>query len=381
MARIQFDYLVNVASPRNLGEGSLFWYAGSHARTAMSFGENDYLGWYIPRMMGSTAINLHSSGVASLVPGDIEVPDANPWTVVHTFEEALASWLDVPAGELLFTPGATGGTLLALLTLTDPGDEILVERPVYEPMLRQAGRLGSVRRFERDPASGWRIDLDRVASLVTDRTSMIMITEPSNPSGTFLPREDVLDLARLAERAGALLLVNEVYLGYTDVPSLHGQAGNVVVVSSLSKLLGAYWARLGWVSAPVDVVERLHVAHKNLSMPTAPGAAAGLGVLARADELRVRAIETAAAGVGTVDGWIVSTPGLSWTRPQGAGFGCVRLPGRVRDDVAFAERLLEEQDVLVVPGTHFEVPGSLRISWLQAGDRLREGLEAIGRLL
>jgi alanine-synthesizing transaminase len=59
----------------------------------------------------------------------------------------------------------------------------------------------------------------------------------------------------------------------------------------------------------------------------------------------------------------------------------VFLPHRHRDDVAFAERLLEEQDVLVVPGTHFEVPGSLRISWLQAGEHLGEGLTRIGRLL
>jgi aspartate/methionine/tyrosine aminotransferase len=347
----------------------------------MSFGENDYLGWYIPRMMGSTAINLHSSGVASLQPADLDVPDADPWMVVHEFEEALASWLSVPAGELLFTPGATGGTLLALLTLTGPDDEILVEKPVYEPMLRQAGRLGSVRRFERHPADGWRIDLDRVASLVTDRTSLVMITEPSNPSGTFLPREDVLALADLAGRVGALLLVNEVYLGYTDAPSLHGQASNIVVVSSLSKLLGAYWARLGWISAPAATVEELRMAHKNLSMPTAPGAAAGLGVLARADALRAKAIELASTGVQVVDRWVSSTSGVSWTRPQGAGFGCVRLPGRHRDDVAFAGRLLEEQSVLVVPGTHFEVPGSLRISWLQAGDHLQEGLEGIGRLL
>ncbi len=347
----------------------------------MSFDSNDYLGWYIPRMMGSTAINLHSSGVASLQPGDIEVPDVDPWQAVHAFEEALAAWLCVPDGELLFTPGATGGTLLALLALTGPDDEILVEKPVYEPMLRQAGRLGSVRRFERSPASGWRIDLDRVSSLLSERTSMVLITEPSNPSGTFLPRTDVLDLARRAARVGALLLVNEVYLGYTDAPSLDGQAENILVVSSLSKLLGAYWARLGWVSGPGPVIERLQVAHKNFSMPTAPGAAAGLGVLARADELRARAVELAASGVEIVDDWVESTPGISWTRPAGTGFGCVFLPERLRDDVAFAERLLDEQSVLVVPGTHFEVPGSLRISWLQAGDQLQEGLARIGRLL
>ena len=346
----------------------------------MGFDSNDYLGWYIPRMMGLTAINLHSSGVAALEPGDIEVPDVNPWLASHEFEEALASWISVPAGELVFTPGATGGTLLVLLALTGPGDEILVERPVYEPMLRQAGRLASVRRFERSPASSWRLDLDHVSSLLTDRTSLVMITEPSNPSGTCLPREDVLELAARAERVGAILLVNEVYLGYSDAPSFHGQAGNIVVVSSLSKLLGAYWARLGWVSAPRSVIERLRVAHMNMSMPTAPGAAAGLGVLARADALRARAVELASSGLETMDSWVASSD-VSWTRPTGAGFGCVMLPERLGDDVAFAARLLEEQDVLVVPGTHFEVPGSLRISWLQSAGRLQEGLEGIGRLL
>lgn len=347
----------------------------------MGFERNEYLRWYIPRMFGAPAINLHASGVPALAPGDIRVPEVDPWHAAGLFEEALAGWLSIPAHEVLFTPGATGGTLLALMTLTSPGDDILVEQPVYEPMLRQAQRLGTVRRFGRIPSSGWRFPLDEVVGQMTGRTSLVMITEPSNPSGTFLPREEVLALADLCASRSVLLLVNEVYRGYTDAPSFHGEAESIVVVSSLSKLLGAYWARLGWISARPEIVEKLRAAHRNMSMPTAPGAAVGLGVMERADEIRAEAMSLSSAGVDTVDTWVKSRPGLSWTRPQGPGFGCVMLPEDIDDDVRFAEKLHDEHGVLVVPGTHFEVPGSLRISWLQAGGDLEEGLGRIGKAL
>lgn len=347
----------------------------------MGFDSNDYLQWYLPRMMDSSAINLHSSGVRALEPREIDVPAVDPWQSSALFEQGLASWLGIAPDELLFTPGATGGTLLVLLSLASAGDRILVERPVYEPMLRQAGRLGDVERFERIASLGWRLPVDEVLSRITERTALLMITEPSNPSGTLLPREQVLALADAAQRSGALLLVNEVYLGYTHAPSYHGAAPNILVVSSLSKLLGAYWARLGWVSGPAPVIDRLRLAHKNMSMPTAPGAAVGLGVLERADELRETARAISSSGMETVDSWVSSTPGLSWTRPRGPGFGCVHLPEGVDDDVRLAERLHEEHEVLVVPGTHFEVPGSLRISWLQTGEDLGKGLERIARAL
>ncbi|MBI4702469.1 MAG: aminotransferase class I/II-fold pyridoxal phosphate-dependent enzyme [Deltaproteobacteria bacterium] len=347
----------------------------------MRFDSNSYLKWYMPRMRRDDAVNLHASGVPSLTPADIELRPYDPWRVAEEFEPALAAWLGIDAESVLFTPGATGGTLLALLSLTAAGDELLVELPTYEPMLRQAARVGNVRRFRRSPESGWQLPVDEIGRLLSPRTKLVMITEPSNPSGTFARREDVLAVADLAATRGALVLVNEVYLGFSERPTLCGARDNIVVVSSLSKLLGAYWLRLGWLAARPDLVQRLRWGHMNLSMATKPAAAYGLGVLARADEWRARARATAAAGLEPVDRWVRATPGVSWIKPQGPGFGCVRLPDGVADDVAFAEKLQDELRVLVVPGTHFELPGTLRLSWLQAGDRLQEGLERISRAL
>jgi aspartate/methionine/tyrosine aminotransferase len=247
-------------------------------------------------------------------------------------------------------------------------------------MLRQAQRLAAVRPLPRRAADGWGLPLDAARELINARTGLVMITEPHNPSGVSAPREQVLELADLAAAAGAKLLVNEIYRGYTDAPSYHLAAENIVVVSSLSKLLGAYGARLGWISTAPQQARRLRQAHFNMGMPTQPGALAGLAFLQRADELRAAALRLARAGVEVVDAWVSATPGVGWRRPGGAGFGCLELPSGT-DDLQLAERLHDRHGVLVIPGCWFQAPGTLRISWLQADDRLAAGLDLIARAL
>ena len=348
----------------------------------MRFDRDRYLEWYLPRFRETSPppINLHASGVQALTPEALPPPaTGDPWSLPGRFEEALAAWLELPAEEVLFTPGATGGNLLAALALAGPGAEVLVEAPIYEPMFLHAARIGPFRRLHRTGSEGWTLPGD-AADAVREGTGLVIITEPHNPSGRFSPRATVEALAQAAARVGAYLLINEVYRDFSDRPSYHGLGPNVVVVSSLSKLLGAYWARLGWLSAAPEVIERLRWAHLNLGMPASPAAATGLAVLARADGLRDAARRTAQTFLPLVDAWVRETPGVSWSPPQGPGFGCLELPPGT-DDMAVAETLLRQEGVLVIPGTLFEAPGTLRIAWLQAGDRLFEGLDAVRRVV
>lgn len=348
----------------------------------MSFDKNEYLQWYIPRMRsGENPINLHASGVAWLDAGGIEPAAGEHWTMVPRFEEGLAAWLGVKSDEVCFTPGATGGTLLALLAFAQRGSELIVESPIYEPMLRQAERLNPIRRFMRRKEQGWEIPLDEIAEMMTGTTSVVMITEPSNPSGTFCDRSAILALAQMAERCGAILLINEVYRCFGDRPSFHGEAENIVVVSSFSKLFGTYGLRLGWLSGTAALMQRARSAHMNMSMATHPAAAYGISVLGKAEALRGRALRLSASGVDAVEKWVKSTPGIDWTKPMGPGFACVSLPDALHDDIGFVERLLNDFGVLAIPGTYFEVPGIVRLSWLQSGDRLDEGLSLIAKAL
>ncbi len=346
---------------------------------SIDFNRSGYLSWYIPRLrQHERAINLHSSGVAAVFPSQLEINyTGNPYEAACHFEAGLAAWLGIPVEELIFAPGATGGSLLAL---AGPGDELLIEQPVYEPMLRQAQRLGPVKRLVRRFDDGWRLPLHQARSLIGERTGLVMITEPHNPSGRVSDREDVEALARLAADNGALLVINEVYRGFGRTSSFHGLADNVVVVSSLSKLFGSYYARLGWISAKPELIEHLRWGHLNMGMAAAPCAMAGLAFLENADQRREKARAQALDGIDTVEAWVVVNHGLQWHRSQAPGFGCVKLPAGV-DDVKLAECLCDEHGVLLVPGTLFETPGTIRVSWLEAGERLGQGLALVSEAL
>ena len=342
----------------------------------MKFDTNEYLSWYIPRAMaGDDAINLHSSGVPMVLPSELDIDDivGNPFETPARLEHALAAWLGIEPKEIVFTPGGTGGTLLALLTLARPGGNIVVEKPIYEPMLRQAAALGEIRRMERRFENRWKLPLEDARRLIDDNTSVVMITEPHNPSSVLSPRNDIEEMARVAAEHGAILLINEVYGQFCEAPSCHGLAKNVVVVSSLSKLAGAYWARVGWLSSTKELSARFKTAHMNMGMPAAPAAQAGLAFLKDIDRFRNRAIELSASGLKEVREMVASTPSLSWHEPDAAGFSCIQLPARI-DDLEFANRLHKDHGVLVVPGGCFEAPGTVRLSWIQAKDRLSEGL-------
>ncbi len=342
----------------------------------LKFDTNDYLSWYIPRAMaGDNAINLHSSGVPMVLPSELDIDDmvGNPFETPTRLEHALAAWLGIKPEEIVFTPGATGGTLLALLTLTEPGGNIVVEKPIYEPMLRQAAALGEVRRIERRFEDHWRLPLEDARRLIDDKTSVVMITEPHNPSSVLSPRDDIEELARIAAAHGTVLLINEVYGQFCDVPSCHSLEKNVVVVSSLSKLAGAYWARVGWLSSSKELGARFRTAHWNMGIPSAPAALAGLAFMKDIDRFRDRAIELSTSGFKEVREMIANTPSLSWHEPDAAGFACIQLPAKI-DDLELTKRLHEDHGVLVIPGGCFEAPGTVRLSWIQAGDRLSEGL-------
>src|SRR3546814_10281156 len=102
---------------------------------------------------------------------------------------------------------------LALATLITPGDEVLIEHPVYEPLLAAAGFLGArVKRFVLSPDEGFRLDPDAVAQALTPATRLVIITNLHNPSGAYADEAPLREVGEHAARAGSRALVDEVYL-------------------------------------------------------------------------------------------------------------------------------------------------------------------------
>ncbi|MFL6194724.1 MAG: pyridoxal phosphate-dependent aminotransferase [Thermoanaerobaculia bacterium] len=174
---------------------------------------------------------------------------------------AIAARYDVSVDQIVTAPGTSGANFLAFAALIEPGDEVLVEQPTYEPLLAAVGFCGGrIRRFQRRFENGYRWDLDEIRSLLADRVRLIVIANPHNPSGVLLPAGEIAELARAAEEAGAFVLVDEVYrdIWFEDAPPSHVHLGaNVIATNSLTKSYGLSGLRCGWVFGAPEVIDRM----------------------------------------------------------------------------------------------------------------------------
>lgn len=209
--------------------------------------------------------NLANSGMLACSMADLEFrsedlklngPDRDGY---RPLLEAIAERYGVAPEQVVTAQGASGANFLALSTLIDHGDEVLVEQPTYEPILAALKFLGArVRRFSRRFENGYRLDLDEI----NDGVRLVVLTNPHNPSGVLLSTEEIAEVGRLAERVGARVLIDEVYRDvYEEEPrSLVHLGPHFVVTSSLTKSYGLSGLRCGWVLADPDVARRARYA-------------------------------------------------------------------------------------------------------------------------
>ena len=167
-------------------------------------------------------------------PGDVQVNGATR-DGYPPLLEVIAAQYGVSSDQVVTAPGTSGANFLAFAALIEPGDEVLVERPTYEPILAALGFLGArIQRFERRFENGYRLDLDEIRSRITDRTRLVVLANPHNPSGVLLPQDEMAELAQISERAGARLLIDEVYrdIWFEGAPPSHVHLGPHVLATS-----------------------------------------------------------------------------------------------------------------------------------------------------
>jgi aspartate/methionine/tyrosine aminotransferase len=291
----------------------------------------------------------------------------------------------VDEGRVALAGGASGANFLVMAAMVRPGDEVLVERPGYDPLVAAAEAVGArVTRFDRTLADRWQVDPDRVARALTPATRLVVVTNPHNPSGAFAEPPLVEELARLAERAGVLLLSDEVYLDLVfDRPHVAAAAvsESCISTSSLTKAYGLNALRCGWAIASAEAACRLR-AMRGIVDGIGSAPLERLAAIALADLPRyaARARDIVAPNAALVGEFIDGRAELEWIRPPGGSLAFPRLRG-VSDERPFVARLLDEGDTAVVPGRFFDAPGHIRIASGGRRDTLERGLSALGRAL
>jgi aspartate/methionine/tyrosine aminotransferase len=294
--------------------------------------------------------------------------------------EAIAARYGVDRAQVTTATGTSGANFLVFAALLEPGDEVLIEQPAYDPLLAAARAFGArIVRFERAFDDGYALDPERVRQGITPRTRLIVITSPHNPTGALADAAALRAVGRMAEACGAHVLVDEVYLDAVDTarPAAAVLGDAFITTSSLTKSYGLAGLRCGWALSSPPAAERLRRA-RDIVDGTGSIVAERLGALAfgQLDRLIDRARRLLDVNGAMVRAALRGCPELEWVEPAGGTVAFPRIAG-IADASRFAERLLSERQTAVVPGRFFESPSHFRVGFGGRTEPLRAGLDAL----
>jgi aspartate/methionine/tyrosine aminotransferase len=306
------------------------------------------------------------------------------------------------------TNGGSEANCITLMHLVERGDEVVMMVPNYMQVRGLARAFGTMVKpwplvEERSPRPRWRPDLATLESLVTSKTRVILLCNPNNPTGATLTADELDAIARIASRAGAWILSDEIYRGaelegddpatslsgslsqsMAETPTMWGRYERVIVTSGLSKAYALPGLRIGWAVGPPAAIEALWGIHDYTSI--APGAVNDrlASIALRPDRRQLLLARTRGiirTNYPIVKRWIERrSPWLIHVPPQAGAIVFARYSYPI-GSTELVTRLREEKGVLVVPGDHFEMDGHLRIGFGSDPKHLASSLELIGELL
>ena len=292
-------------------------------------------------------------------------------------------------GNVLITAGSAEANFVTLWHLLEPGDRAVVLVPTYGQTPGLVEGLGAqVATFALEESLSWQPSPGSAEATITPDTRLVVVTNPSNPTGSTLSAEAIDEILRACERSGAWLLVDEVYVGAevegTETPSFWGRYERTLVTGSLSKAYGLPGLRLGWLLGPAEEMEALW-ARKDYTTISPPAASDALATRVLRPEIRRRVLsrtrETLVRNRAIVDEWLTSREALGpWIRPRAGAIGMVPYDVGANSS-ELAEHLRSEWSVLVVPGDHFGLDRFIRVGFGGEEAELVEALACIGEAL
>ncbi|AMX82476.1 aromatic amino acid aminotransferase [Geobacillus subterraneus] len=295
-----------------------------------------------------------------------------------------------PEAEILVTVGASQAIDLALRAIVNPGDEVIVVEPgfvAYEPLVVLAG--GTPVAVHASGADGFQLAPARIEQAITERTKAVIICSPNNPTGTVLRPSELDALARLAERHDFLVIADEIYAEltyegeYTSMAAVPGMRERTILISGFSKGFAMTGWRLGFAAAPQDILQAMLKIHQYAMMCAPTMAQYGALEALRNGEHEVEHMRNSYRRRRNYFVAALNEIGLPCHLPGGAfyAFPSIRHTGLTSEQ--FAERLLLEEKVAVVPGNVFGASGEgyIRCSYASSLEQLQEAIKRMKRFL
>lgn len=349
--------------------------------------QSDYMHWF--KMQKPARHNLSSSELPhfrldrlSLNISDLDLDGASHYRYAP-LRERIGKRYGIAPDAIVTANGTSMANFIAMATLIKPGDEVIFELPAYDPMLSAAHFLGAdIKRAHRIADDRFRLDLDQLDSQASAHTRLIVITNLHNPSGALTSEDDLHAIGAIAERCGARVLVDEVYLDSAVPPrptsALLGR--QFVVTSSLTKVHGLSGLRCGWIFAEPDMVERMWRLN-DLFGVNQPHQSEMLSCFAfdHLEEIAAGNAERLAVNRAIFGDFVASRSDIDC---MPAEHGITVFPRWAGGDTEPLHDLLRAKyDTSIVPGYWFEMPSHFRVGLGGHSSDLKEGLARLGSAL
>lgn len=295
-----------------------------------------------------------------------------------------------PKKEITVTTGAMGALFLTLKTIIDPGDQVIVNEPCWTNYMQQIMMCGGT-PVSVGVKADFSIDVRAISEAVNEKTKAVILNSPCNPTGSIMEKEDLEKLADAMKDTNALVISDEVYkhlcFGETQFHSMAaipGMKERTVVIDSFSKSHAMTGFRIGYAAGPEEVISNITKLQENMtacvSMPSQYAAIAALD----GDRSHLnRMVETYRARRDYIMEKTEEIPFLSCAMPKGAFYAFLDIRDTGMGSEEFSIKLLEEKQIVVVPGTAFgeQGEGYIRLSFAASMDKLELGMEGIKRFI
>jgi len=250
-------------------------------------------------------------------------------------EELSALYNNVSPDQILTTHGAIGANQLALLTLVEPEDHVIVAVPTYQQLYAIPEAIGAkVDRLELMAEEDYLPNLGKLQALVTPETKLIVLNNPNNPTGALIPEEMLQDIVNMARENDAWLLCDEVYRGMQPkessmVPSVVDLYEKGVVTGGLSKIFSLAGLQLGWVVRPASFIQGcFHQRDYNTISCSMVDEALGLVAVKNRHKVWERNLGMVNANLEIIDKWVSNEPRVSYVKPKAGTTAFLKLKAK-----------------------------------------------------
>ncbi|MEK1464142.1 aminotransferase [Limosilactobacillus fermentum] len=289
--------------------------------------------------------------------------------------------------EIVTEHGAIGANNLVLNALVEPGDEVIAVTPTYQQLQSIPKAIGAmVKLLPLKRENGYLPDAEQLRGLVSDKTKLIVLNNPDNPTGALMSQAGLQTIVDIAKSVDAYVLCDEVYRHLTQEdgysPSIIDLYDKGISTSSFSKVFSLAGIRLGWLATHDQAVMKACLSYRDYETISCGQLDEMVGTLALKNQavLLERNRGIVRENLKVLEEWVHQQPHITWLKPK-VGTTALLYYDFDLPSTIFCDRLMKEYETLLVPGSCFDIENSLRIGYAFETTHLRDGMNQLGKFL